>query len=380
MRTDPRPVVPAACRRVLKPIAAEAARLGLPVYVVGGCIRDWLLGRGEGGDIDLVCEQDPLPLARFCAGLVGGRVESFGRFGTLRVLGRLRVDFARSRREDYPEPAALPVVSPAPLEADLFRRDFTINAMAAPLAENGVLGEVVDPYGGLDDLKGGRLRVLHQGSFRDDPTRVFRAARFLCRFGFKPAKGLLALAQESLAAGYAARLSRHRLTQELVCILNEERIFCPLKTLKSWGYLDLIHPRLRPIPAASGAAERLGALALSLGHEAEAFLRSLPVERETAAHVRQALEVFARRSSPREELSPETIRILRHALPRLAPAALKPVLITGGDLRLAGLPPGKGYAAILEAAAAAQWRGEFSSRRQAQAWLRKRLKMVPSPP
>jgi tRNA nucleotidyltransferase (CCA-adding enzyme) len=365
--------VPSGARRLLKSIADEAEKLRLPTYVVGGCIRDWLLGRSEGGDIDLVCERDPRPLAERCALLLDGRVESFGQFGTLRVLGRLRVDFARSRREQYPKPAALPVVSPAPLEEDLFRRDFTINAMAAPLAAGGLLGDVVDPHGGLADLRAGRLRVLHERSFRDDPTRVFRAARFLCRFGFKPAAGLVESAQEALAQGHAALLSRHRLAQELLCILEEDEILGPLKTLKKWGYLDLIHPRLRPRAAASGATERLGALVLALGGEGEAFLRSLPVEHGVAVKVREALAVFAARQAPRAELSPEAVRILRCALPRLPKAALKPLLVDGKDLRAAGLPPGKGYGRILEAAAAAQWAGDFSTRPQALRWLGRRL-------
>lgn len=366
--------VPAAARRFLKPISAEADKLRLSVYVVGGCIRDWLLRRSEKGDIDLLCERDPTPLAKRCAKLFKGRVEAFGQFGTLRVLGQVRIDFARSRQEKYPQPAVLPVVSPAPLKADLFRRDFTINAMAAPLVA-GRLGDIVDPYGGLEDLRAGILRVLHEASFRDDPTRVFRAARFLSRFGFKPASGLAAMARTELRRGHAALLSRHRLAVELLRILDEEEPEGVFLLLKKWGYLNLVHSGLAwPKGAGQGVTERLGALALSLGEEAETFLRSLPVDHAMAAKVQDALLVYAARRSPRGPLSPEAARILRARLPKLPKAALEAALVTGADLQAAGLPPGQGYRPILDDAAAAQWKGDLSSRGEALRWLKKRLR------
>ena len=152
---------------------------GDPVYLVGGAVRDLLLGRGR-ADIDLVVEGDAATLAE----RLGAEATSHERFGTAKVkLNGHEVDIAGARSEIYPRPGALPVVEPgADLAADLRRRDFTINAMAIPLRGEPRL---IDPHGGEADLATRRLRVLHDGSFADDPTRALRAARYATRFGFE---------------------------------------------------------------------------------------------------------------------------------------------------------------------------------------------------
>jgi tRNA nucleotidyltransferase (CCA-adding enzyme) len=363
--------IPPGARKILRPLAARAAKLGLPVYAVGGCVRDWILG-AESHDLDLVCEKDPAPLAEFCGKLLGVKPQAFGRFGTLRVVGReWRVDFARSRSEEYPEPASLPRVRPASLREDLFRRDFTINAMAARVGSEKT-GKLVDPYGGLKDLKAKVLRVLHPASFRDDPTRVLRAARFLCRFGLAPAPGLLVKARAALKAGHAARLSRHRLAQELLRVLGEKDPACPLDRLEEWGYLALIHPGLgRPSRALSEPLERLGALALGLGlEEGLKFLRSLPLERPAAQAIQEALKLAAAKASPRGELSATASRLIEAAIPGLPKSALRPLWLNGADIKALGIAEGRRYSDILDEAAAAQWKGEISSREEALEWLR----------
>ena len=160
-------------------LADVAAAAPDPVYLVGGAVRDLLLGRGR-ADIDLVVEGDPAALAA----ALGAEplVESHSRFGTLKVrLGGEELDLAAARRERYARPGALPTVElGAPIRTDLARRDFTVNAMAVPLAEPR---ELIDPYDGQADLEAGVLRVIHDGSFVDDPTRAIRAARYAARFG-----------------------------------------------------------------------------------------------------------------------------------------------------------------------------------------------------
>lgn len=365
--------IPAHAWRVLSPIAEQAVHMGLEVHIVGGCVRDWLLKRDEKGDFDLVCEKDPEPLAQFCAKAMKGRLEAFGQFGTLRMLGEEhRVDFARARTEEYPEPAVLPVVSPSTLRADLFRRDFTINAMALPLTPEGK-GEVLDLHGGLKDIEKGVVRPIHEASFRDDPTRVFRGARFLCRFGFAPAEGFITLAGEALRRGHAAKLSRHRLLQELWSILEEEEPAYALETLKDWGYLDLIDPRLAWNGKGRTAEERLAHMALAMKEDAAELLKSLPIEHAVASRIAEALELFAARQAPRGPISATARAVVRQALPDLPKAALEPVLVTGEDLKAAGMPPSPAYRELLDAAAAAQWKGEFASRAGALKWLKGRL-------
>ena len=151
---------------------------GDPVYLVGGAVRDLLLERNR-ADIDLVIEGDAAALA----GRLGAEVISHERFGTAKVkLDGHEVDIASARSESYAHPGALPAVEPkAKLADDLKRRDFTINAMAIPLQGEPRL---IDPHRGQADLAAGLLRVLHDGSFIDDPTRAIRAARYAARFGF----------------------------------------------------------------------------------------------------------------------------------------------------------------------------------------------------
>src|SRR5262245_49014848 len=162
-----------------------------PIFLVGGAVRDLLLGRGR-TDIDLVVVGDAAELAA----ALGAEWTEHERFGTAKaLLAGHTVDIAAARSESYPEPGALPEVEPAAgIEADLSRRDFTINAMAIPLqGEPGL----IDPHDGRADLEAGLLRVLHPVSLRDDPTRALRAARYAARFGFEPEPETAVLLRET---------------------------------------------------------------------------------------------------------------------------------------------------------------------------------------
>ena len=165
-------------------IADELRSLDLPrgegVYLVGGTVRDILLGR-EGFDIDIAVEGDALA---FAEGL-GGEVTAHGRFGTavVRFPDGRHWDVVTARRETYAEPAALPDVEAGTIEEDLARRDFTVNAIAASLGDD--FGRLRDPHDGLADIEAGTIRVLHGRSFVDDPTRIFRAIRYENRLGFR---------------------------------------------------------------------------------------------------------------------------------------------------------------------------------------------------
>jgi tRNA nucleotidyltransferase (CCA-adding enzyme) len=213
----------------------ELARVGStapdPVYLVGGAVRDLLLGRGR-ADIDLVVEGDPSALA---TALGVEPVVAHPRFGTLKVrLGGEEIDIAAARRESYAKPGALPTVElGAPIRTDLARRDFTVNAMAIPLADPH---ELIDPYDGQADLEAGLLRVIHDRSFLDDPTRAIRAARYAARFGFAIEPGT----RELLRATELGTVSAERQAGELRRLAAEERGVRGLELLAGWG---LIEPR-----------------------------------------------------------------------------------------------------------------------------------------
>ncbi|MDE2142834.1 MAG: CCA tRNA nucleotidyltransferase [Elusimicrobia bacterium] len=365
--------VPAAAARLLKPLADEAKRRGLPLYVVGGPVRDWLLKRST-YDLDLAVAGDPDPVANLCAKLTGGAVEPFGRFGTRRIIGRgrYRVDVATTRSETYASPAALPDVTAVgvPIEQDLFRRDFTINAMAVRLDDGSK--RLVDPYGGLRDLKGRTLRVLHPASFRDDPTRVFRAARFLGRLHYKPADGMGGEAKDVLKMGEAGKLSRHRVLHELLCLLGEKNPALAFGLLEMWGYLPLIHPDLpwrEKMP--EGVEARLAAMALALGNDkGGAFIDSFPFEHHLRAQLHEAVALAFSDKSPKATPSQLVAAAVRRAAPKLPPSALKACFLRGSDLIALGRKPGPEFQKALDEAARLQRLGRLKTRAAALAWLR----------
>jgi tRNA nucleotidyltransferase (CCA-adding enzyme) len=212
-------------------LADVAAAAPDPVYLVGGAVRDLLLGRGR-ADIDLVVEGDPAALATALGAEV---IESHSRFGTLKVtFGDEGLDLAAARRERYRRPGALPEVElGAPIRVDMARRDFTVNAMAVPLGETG---QLIDPYDGQADLEAGVLRAIHSASFVDDPTRAIRAARYAARFG-------LAIEPETrgwLLATDLGTITPDRRWSELRKLAAEENATRGLELLAGWG---LVEPR-----------------------------------------------------------------------------------------------------------------------------------------
>jgi tRNA nucleotidyltransferase (CCA-adding enzyme) len=200
-----------------------------PVYLVGGAVRDLLLGRPR-ADVDLVVEGDAAALAV----RLGGATAEHDRFGTVKVeVGGHELDIASARTETYPEPGALPVVAPADgIEVDLGRRDFTINAMAVPLSGGP---RVIDPHGGMGDLERRILRVLHPRSFEDDPSRALRAARYAARFGFELEPETAAL----LRRADLTTVSADRRRSELERLAAEGSACQGFERLDEWGLVAL---------------------------------------------------------------------------------------------------------------------------------------------
>ena len=210
--------LPNAQRRALELVREIAAEKDFRPYLVGGPVRDLLLGR-EAIDVDLTLEDGASSLARGLAKRVDGRVRSFPQFLTYKVTasGLPDIDIATARKERYRTPGALPTVTEGRLRDDLTRRDFSINAIAFDI----LTGELHDPTGGEKDLDLRQIRVLHDGSFLDDPTRVFRAIRLGCRLGFTMEPHTAALMQEAIRGDAMQSVSKERLWQELFLAMSE---------------------------------------------------------------------------------------------------------------------------------------------------------------
>jgi tRNA nucleotidyltransferase (CCA-adding enzyme) len=205
---------------VIEAVRSLAVARGEGAFLVGGAVRDLILGRPT-ADLDVVVEGDAAEIAEKLAAGTGARPRVHSRFGTASVElpGGVRVDVARPRRETYRHPGALPdVIFPATLEQDLARRDFAIHAMALPLAGRGGL---IDPFGGAADLAQRRIRILHDRSFVDDPTRACRAARYAARLGFALERTTARLIRRAVAAGAFDPVSGDRLRRELSLIVSE---------------------------------------------------------------------------------------------------------------------------------------------------------------
>ncbi len=234
---------------LLEKIGRLGKRLGLPVYAVGGFARDLIMNRPN-NDIDLVVEGNGIAFARELAKELGGRVREHQKFLTSIVIyekepGDVRhIDVATARLEYYEHPAALPTVELSSLKMDLFRRDFTINTLAVRL-EKDHFGRLVDFFGGQRDIKDKVIRVLHNLSFVEDPTRCLRAIRFEQRYGFRVSSGAEKLIKNAISSlSLITKLSGARLFHELKLICEEPSPLACLKRLDEIGLLGAIHPTL----------------------------------------------------------------------------------------------------------------------------------------
>ena len=235
-------LLPGELGTALRELGALAQAEGMRAHVVGGFVRDMLLGR-ENLDLDVVIEGDGVAFAEQAALALGARVRVHRRFGTAVLVlpdGR-HIDVASARTEYYARPAALPTVERSSLRQDLGRRDFSINAMAACI-DPDCDGAIADPFGGVKDLDAGRIRVLHTLSFVEDPTRVYRAARFERRYGFAMDASTERLARDAVAMGLLEEVSGARLREELLTILAEDPAAPSIERLVELGALGALLP------------------------------------------------------------------------------------------------------------------------------------------
>lgn len=248
--------LPNAQRRTLELVKEIAAEKDCHPFLVGGPVRDILLGR-PAVDIDLTLESGGSTLARALAKRVDGRVRSFPQFLTYKVTssGFPEIDITTARKERYRKPGALPAVTAGRLKDDLLRRDFSINAIALDLLN----GAMHDPASGERDLGDRVVRVLHDRSFIDDPTRIFRATRLAARLGFTIEPHTAELMRNAIDAGALSTISKERIWREVFLAMDETEAPAILADLSSRGALQVLfgprasssdlQPRLEPIHA-----------------------------------------------------------------------------------------------------------------------------------
>jgi tRNA nucleotidyltransferase (CCA-adding enzyme) len=330
----------------------------VPAYLVGGVVRDLLLGR-EVADLDVAIEGDTEALNE----LPGFSLERDALFLTGRLeQGDMKIDVAQTRAESYPAPGALPEVRPASIAEDLARRDFTVNAMAFPLTGEH---ELLDPHHGLDDLRAGLLRMLHEGSFVDDPTRALRAARYAARFGFE----LESETERLLRQADLTTVSEDRIGKELSHIAGEDDPAAALRLIVDWGVLSSLDPqapdrvaeviRLATAPPWSDWVDRQLAVML-------AIVRPLPQIRELAAATPERPSEAVRLAATWDAAQLLVARALgAEWLDRYAADWRQVRLeITGEDLLSAGVPEGPALGRGLEAALSGKLDGEISGREE----------------
>lgn len=229
--------------RIIRTVGKEADRRKLPAYVVGGAVRDILLGK-RNLDLDFSFEGNAITLAKVLAKKSKARLIIYKEFKTasLRWPGGIRVDLATARKERYAHSGALPAVVAGTLREDLLRRDFTINAMAIAINANG-FGQLIDEFGGLRDLSGKKIRVLHDQSFIDDPTRILRAVRFEQRLGFQIERKTLIWMKSALRTNMDSHVKPPRYFAEFKKNLCEENPLKSLKRLHDMGGLRFLNVR-----------------------------------------------------------------------------------------------------------------------------------------
>ena len=237
--------LPADIEKLLMSIGETADSMGVNAYAVGGFVRDLLFGY-KNYDIDIVIEGDGITFAENFASTAGARVKSHQKFGTAVIIfpDGFKIDIATARTEYYEYPTALPKVEVSSIKKDLYRRDFTINTLAIKLNRKD-FGFLTDFFGGQKDIKEKTIRVLHNLSFIEDPTRIYRAIRFEQRFGLRIARHTQNLIRSTVKIDLFHRLSGKRLFSEILLLLSEDDPAKSIVRLSEFDLLRFIHPSLQ---------------------------------------------------------------------------------------------------------------------------------------
>jgi tRNA nucleotidyltransferase (CCA-adding enzyme) len=396
-----RNLIPLSKQDLLQQVAARSAALGMPCCLVGGFVRDILLGKPV-NDYDYVVEGDAIKVGRILVKEFGGKLTTHPKFKTATWFfsegGFL--DLITARSESYDKPGALPTVKPSEISADLRRRDFTINAMAIRL-DGDHFGELFDPLGGQSDLKNGLIRILHRRSFVDDPTRMLRAVRYEKRYGLQIESDTLK-SFNAKARTVLSELSGERLRHEFDLIFDEENVLSMLTRAAEFDLLKSVHPaltwdeaihaRLSLYLSSSSSRSNLWAVWLMDRSpvEIKSLGRRLHFTAETlacalaASSIFHELDLFARMKPSQcvERLEGMPVDAVTAVARSVSDAKARDMLetylskwrdvkpgITGHDLKARGIPPSPKYRQILQRLRAAWVDGEVVSREQENQFL-----------
>ncbi|MCM3716229.1 CBS domain-containing protein [Halalkalibacter oceani] len=387
--------LPASTLTLLKQIGEIADELDLPVYLIGGIVRDLLLKR-QNEDIDLVVEGDGIAFAEAIAAKLGGSIKTHDTFGTATwtTPADEKIDIVTCRTEYYEAPGLLPVVRASNLREDLRRRDFTINALAVKINKEN-FGQILDFFQGQNDLKQRKIRILHTLSFVEDPTRILRAVRFALRFGYQFDEQTERLAKN--AAPMLTQISASRFLRELELLHEEQHLLSGAKWLDRlgvWEALFAYQPTANDWKQLSEVGEQLEAemepfLALFvLFHQADNFEQKLQRYALTIADMKLLgewthLHSFDTREKPLRELHGELSHFSDLALQLSALLDNKPflldyvkkrqkitLLLNGHDLRKQGIKPGPVYSSLLQQLFGLQLDNAIRTRQEALEWLK----------
>ena len=284
--------VPVILQTLLRKAGKKGDEEKMPVYAVGGFVRDLVLQK-ENFDLDLVVEGEGIYYATKLGESIGGELKVYEQFGTaeLKLYEDYKVDIASARSEFYTQPGALPKIRYSSIKQDLFRRDFTINAMALGLNRDN-FGQVIDFFRGKKDLESGLIRVLHNLSFIDDPTRIFRAIKFEQRYYFTIEPHTERLIKEAVKEkNILDKITIERIVDEIIMILSEERPIPYIRRMDELDILKIIHPDIR-----------INKEVLEFLHEAQCILVSMKdiIEKEDVTRWLIYFLILTRELSPLE--------------------------------------------------------------------------------
>jgi tRNA nucleotidyltransferase (CCA-adding enzyme) len=409
--------LPPPLLHLLHRAAALAQREGMTLWVVGGVVRDLLLGQPIERDLDLTVEGDALALAHALAHDQGGRIVArHEAFGTASIAldaaalpAPLLIDLARTRTEHYPHPAALPMVQPATIADDLQRRDFSINALALRVPTSGTTTVLLDRFDGQRDLQAGVLRVLHAASFLDDPTRILRGVRLAARLRYTFEPHTRARLADALARDLLEAITPERIRTELCLALEEPQPHQVLRLSDALAITPHLVPALHWSEALAARCQRAalvqcpasehpllmaGLLTYDLGtSEREAVIARYRLPRDATRLLREVEKLRAVRQHlaaealPNSELdrllrpfSTPALRVLsvaeagniaQHIAHYLANLRDVAPLLDGHALQQMGVPPGPQLGALLQRLRAARLDGMVITRADEEAWVRR---------